>query len=71
MPGAGAPDCWDSIARVTPDGRVTDYTIGERDGMPASITRGPDGNVWFAERWRDYIGKVAPDGEMTEYRVHR
>ena len=39
--------------------------VGE--AFPFAITRGPDGNVWFTERFGQRIGKVTPAGDITYY----
>lgn len=31
------------------------------------LTRGPDGNVWFAARQPDAVGHVSPAGDVTEF----
>jgi streptogramin lyase len=36
---------------------------------PASITAGPDGNLWFVETATNSVGKVTPAGVVTEYPV--
>jgi hypothetical protein len=32
-----------------------------------SITRGPDGNLWFIDGDGDYMGRITPDGKITEF----
>ena len=36
------------VARITPAGVITEYTIGPNT-FPADIVTGPDGNLWFTE----------------------
>ncbi|MFO0890758.1 MAG: Ig-like domain-containing protein [Isosphaeraceae bacterium] len=57
-----------SVAKVTPDGRITEYPLHEQlayygDGFD-SITAGPDGNVWFTVT----VGLGDPNGEVDSYR---
>ena len=35
--------------------------------MPAGITLGPDGNMWFVEIFTDKIGRMTPSGVITEF----
>ena len=57
---------------VAPDGTITEYHIRKGSG-PYGITTGPDGNIWFTERYPvgengdTRIGKLTPDGQLTEY----
>lgn len=36
-----------AVARVTPTGQETDFSIGPSDIGASGITNGPDGNIWF------------------------
>src|SRR5438132_3717240 len=36
---------------------------------PERITAGPDGNVWFSDFAKDYIGRVTPDGTIKVFRL--
>ena len=47
------------IARVTPTGTVTEFTLAAGRG-PVNITNGPDNNVWFTENTGDRIGNLNP-----------
>ncbi|HEV8674008.1 MAG TPA: hypothetical protein VGX21_08180, partial [Methylomirabilota bacterium] len=33
------------------------------------ITRGPDGNVWFADGGGNKIGRITPGGTITEFQT--
>jgi virginiamycin B lyase len=68
----------DRIARVTPDGTITEFSAGITrpsgpaaadftDAAPASIVTGADGNLWFTEQIADRIGRITPDGVITEF----
>jgi virginiamycin B lyase len=55
------------VARVTTSGIFTEYSIPgtvqmspalPTSGYPASITAGPDGNIWFTEAWGNKVAKV-------------
>jgi streptogramin lyase len=58
----------DKIGRVTPSGIITEFAISP-GSYPVGITSGPDGNVWFTERFGHKIGRITPDGDITEFVV--
>ncbi|MEO8135510.1 MAG: hypothetical protein ABI831_16210, partial [Betaproteobacteria bacterium] len=39
------------------------------DPHPLGIAQGPDGNIWFAEKFARKIGRVTPSGGVTEFTV--
>jgi hypothetical protein len=45
---------------------VTLFPIPSPNTEPEGITRGPDGNLYFAEIHA--IGRITPDGQITEFR---
>jgi virginiamycin B lyase len=52
------------IARITPDGQVTEFPIP----LPAvEITAGPDGNFWFDPVAQHAIGRITPTGDVTMF----
>ncbi len=51
-----------AIARITPDGVITDFPI---PGRPGRMTSGPDGNLWYT---RDgAIGRMTLAGTVTTF----
>jgi streptogramin lyase len=44
---------------------VTEFPIPTPNTQPMGITRGPDGNLWFAEIHA--IGRITPGGQVTEF----
>ena len=54
------------IARVTPTGTVTEFSV-PGGLLPTAVTAGPDGNVWFAQRGG--VGSITPAGKATLYKV--
>jgi streptogramin lyase len=46
---------------------VTEFAIPTPSAAPLSITRGPDGNLWFTEFGADRIGRITPSGVITEF----
>jgi virginiamycin B lyase len=59
----------DLVGKVTPQGEVTEYTVGTHpDNLGLSdIAVGPDGNLWFTEGGRPKVGRITPDGQITEF----
>src|SRR5262249_10953894 len=43
-----------------------DSTVVRR---PEGITRGPDGNLWFADASADRIGRITPAGVVTDFAI--
>src|SRR5262249_21821663 len=47
---------------------VTEFPIPDTiTPRPEGITRGPDGNLWFAESIADRIGQITPAGVVTQF----
>jgi len=65
---AAGVDEQESILRVTPAGKVTQFTVPNHRG-PESITTGPDGNLWFTEFWSGTLGRMTPAGVLTEFPI--
>ena len=73
VPGTTAP----AIGRITPDGVVSHFLLPPTEenpmggpgmgSMPAAITAGPDGALWFTEADADQIGRITTDGAITEF----
>ncbi len=55
------------IAKITPFGVTTEYTIPTTNSSPGGITLGPDGNLWFTETIGSKIGKITTAGVISEY----
>ena len=51
------------IARITPDGKVTEMT----DGFPTEMTLGPDGAIWYTRC--SSIGRVSPGGTSSDVKL--
>jgi len=63
LPGPGG-------APTFPPGTVTEAPIPTAAATPIGITKGADGNVWFAEQNGDKIAKIVPSTmAITEYPV--
>ena len=46
---------------------ITEFLTPTAGSQPFGITRGPDGNVWFAEGLAEKIGRITPAGVVTEF----
>jgi streptogramin lyase len=60
------------LARIAPDGVVTEFATPTADAGPAAITAGPDGNAWFTESAPGggaAVGRITPAGGITEFPV--
>lgn len=70
-------DLWfgegDAIGRLSPNGRLSRFTIGRRPPEVRSMTIGPDGNLWFTAgteggaATRGAIGRITPSGSVTRF----
>ena len=47
-----------AILRITTGGTITKIDVPTSQGYPRGITVGPDGNIWFAERFGNKVGRV-------------
>ena len=46
---------------------VTEFQVPTPNSLPAGITVGPDGAIWFTEENGHKIGRLGMDGAFTEY----
>ena len=62
---------WSVVRSFTPVAQaqiVTTFSAGAAAGASVnSLTAGPDGNIWFAERVGNRIGRITPAGVVTEF----
>jgi virginiamycin B lyase len=57
-------------AGLAATGDVKEFPLSTANSQPFGITKGPDGNVWFAEKGAGTpkpIGRIASDGTITEF----
>jgi streptogramin lyase len=62
----------DQIARVTPDGQITEFPLHAQAVQLTQIVAGPDGNLWFTEgsaNVASQVGRITPDGQVTQFTV--
>src|SRR5262249_39921063 len=45
---------------------IQEFPLPNANSMPAGITSGPDGNIWFVEE-AGRIGRITPAGVITEF----
>jgi streptogramin lyase len=59
----------DRIGRITPDGDITEYPLGENLKVPANIAAGPDGALWFTKLGSGRIGRITTDGDIDKFAI--
>ncbi len=65
-----------TIARVSPGGRVAEFSIGG-DAIPTSITVGPDAHLWFLDTVGSFVarrqglGRITTDGKIEQVLVEQ
>src|SRR5436190_15170531 len=47
--------------------QITEFPVLSANSSPTSITRGPDGNLWFTAITGSKIGKITTSGAVTEF----
>lgn len=62
-----APFTAGAIARITPEGVITQYPVPSGLTGPQEIVTGPDANLWFTAS--NSIGRVTPSGTFSQYPV--
>ncbi len=58
-----------SIAKIAPDGALTEYALPTAAANAFDIAVGADGNVWFTELDANRIGRITPAGVITEFPI--
>ena len=64
----------DRIGRITPAGKVTEYSTGiTRGSEPTYLAFGPDGTLWFTESYylRNAIGRLDPRSRSDHWQRNR
>ena len=59
----------DVIARITPQGVITEFHTPTPQSQPISIVTGPDGNLWFIEYRGNNVGRITTSGDITEFPI--
>ncbi|WP_290646699.1 hypothetical protein, partial [Aquabacterium sp.] len=54
-------------AKATTAPTITEFPVPTIQSVPADITAGPDGNIWFTEMTGNRIGQVTPSGTIKEF----
>jgi streptogramin lyase len=62
----GVALAWGSLASADAPLTPTKFTIPTSGSLPAGITAGSDGNLWFTESGGGKIGRITPAGTITE-----
>lgn len=64
-------ECTSGIGRYSPKTGWQHWSItGNCESQPLAITRGSDGNMWFADVWSSY-GRITPGGEITRFKTQQ
>ncbi|MBV8148966.1 MAG: hypothetical protein JO092_07730 [Candidatus Eremiobacteraeota bacterium] len=50
-------------------GIITEFTSPTAESMPAGITKGPDGNLWFTENAVGKVARITVSGQITEFPI--
>jgi len=58
-----------AIARMTPDGVITEFPTPAADAGFFGIAAGPDGNIWFTESDGNKIGRMTTAGVLSEFPI--
>ena len=53
------------LAKVTPQGNVTELLLPSPNGSPFPVVLGADGNIYVSETATRWIDRVSPDGTVT------
>lgn len=58
------------VARISPSGGITEYSLPTVNAGPNNIAAGPDGNLWFTESTANKVGKVSTaSGEIVDFAI--
>ena len=58
-----------TVGKIAPDGKVTNYALPTAAALPIYVRPGPDGNMWVTELTGNKIARVTPDGQITEFTI--
>jgi hypothetical protein len=59
-----------AIARITPCGNVTEFSIPTHNSRPIAIVPEPGGEaMWFTEEAGNKVGRIDMDGNIEEFSV--
>jgi virginiamycin B lyase len=66
-------DMWfsagDFIGRISYDGDVVTYQVPTANALLGSVTRGPQGKMWFTERDGNKLGRIDRRGRIQEFPI--
>jgi virginiamycin B lyase len=66
-PTNGAVAGMPQLAKISPDGRVTEFGAAAFPGFaPTALVPGPDGNVWFVDNGNNAVGRILVEGPFVE-----
>jgi streptogramin lyase len=57
------------IAKITPTGKITEFSYPSGINQYGGVTAGSDGNIWFAQSTQNAIGRITPSGTITMFPI--
>jgi streptogramin lyase len=61
--------CLSLVASCASQVTFTEYPIPSSQSEPETMTKGPDGNLWFVEVVNNNIARITPAGVITEFPI--
>ena len=55
------------VAKITPTGTITEYSVPTANANPSGIAVGSDGNIWYTEDAVSKIARISLAGVSTEF----
>ena len=60
-----------TVSGAQPANRITEFALPNANSVPYGIAKGPDGNMWFAEKNGHRIGRIDAGGRIAEFALPR
>ena len=58
-----------TVGRLTPDGKITTYTLATVGSVPIYVRAGNDGTMWITELVGNAIARITSDGKVAEFPI--
>ena len=55
------------IGRISPEGRIAEYVVGDAGDEPTAIITGPDNALWFTEVGTGRLGRMNASGHISHF----
>ncbi len=56
-----------NVGRINVQGQVTNTYALTLGSLPSNDTLGPDGNIWVAQYFANFVSRVTPSGQITSF----